>query len=223
MGLVRLLFRRLLLDGKESKRCSALALCGSDCRIARAPRCAWLASIRRSNKMTARAAIAAAVSFVLARAIRPAADRLAALAVSRADQKSPRPASTELHAGKQSTPTMGGLFIVAGIVGSTLLLADLANPLVCAGAAADRWPWPALGAVDDLAKLRTRGPRTVGPRQACRPNRDRRCRRPWRSTSCIATRPALSICICRWPASTWRWDSGLFRWPCWCWSGRRTP
>ncbi len=34
----------------------------------------------------------------------------------------------QLHSSKQWTPTMGGLFITAGIVAATLLLGDLGNP-----------------------------------------------------------------------------------------------
>jgi phospho-N-acetylmuramoyl-pentapeptide-transferase len=59
-----------------------------------------------------------------------------------------------LHQGKQATPTMGGLFIVAGLVAGTLLLGDLANRYVLLAL----WVVGGLtlvGAVDDLIKLRT--------------------------------------------------------------------
>jgi phospho-N-acetylmuramoyl-pentapeptide-transferase len=60
-----------------------------------------------------------------------------------------------LHAAKQATPTMGGLFIVAGLMAGVLVFGDLANCylqlalLLTAGLAA-------VGALDDLVKLRGR-------------------------------------------------------------------
>ena len=86
-----------------------------------------------------------------------ATDRLAAPRF-REPIKTASPRVAELHQAKQATPTMGGLFIIAGIVGSTLLLADLTNALVWLGMALVL-ALAALGAVDDLAKLRsaTRG------------------------------------------------------------------
>ena len=68
----------------------------------------------------------------------------------------------ELHQAKQATPTMGGLFITAGIVGSTLLLADLSQALVWLGMALVL-ALAALGAIDDLAKLRSAS-RGLAPR-----------------------------------------------------------
>ena len=44
--------------------------------------------------------------------------------------KSPSPELCRLHQGKQATPTMGGLFIMAGLAASTLLFADLHNRFV---------------------------------------------------------------------------------------------
>lgn len=61
-----------------------------------------------------------------------------------------------LHRDKQFTPTMGGLFIVAGLIAGVILFGDLGNPylrvalLVAVGLAA-------IGAVDDLVKLRGTG------------------------------------------------------------------
>ncbi|HEX4146354.1 MAG TPA: phospho-N-acetylmuramoyl-pentapeptide-transferase [Pirellulales bacterium] len=68
----------------------------------------------------------------------------------------------QLHAAKQATPTMGGLFIAAGIVISTALLADMRNPLVWLGVLLTI-ALAALGAIDDLAKLRTAA-RGLSPR-----------------------------------------------------------
>jgi phospho-N-acetylmuramoyl-pentapeptide-transferase len=58
-----------------------------------------------------------------------------------------------LHRGKDSTPTMGGLFIVAGLISGVIIFGDLGNrylqvALLLAGCLA------AIGAVDDLVKLR---------------------------------------------------------------------
>jgi len=61
-----------------------------------------------------------------------------------------------LHQDKQFTPTMGGLFIVAGLIAGVVLFGDLTNPylqvgmLVVVGLAT-------IGAVDDLVKLRGSG------------------------------------------------------------------
>ena len=70
--------------------------------------------------------------------------------------KSDSPEVRRLHQGKEATPTMGGLFIVAGLIGGTLLFADLSNAYVLLAL------WvagglTAIGAVDDLVKLRTPG------------------------------------------------------------------
>ena len=59
----------------------------------------------------------------------------------------------ELHRDKESTPTMGGLFVVAGLILATIAFADLANPLVRAGLLG-LIGMTAVGAVDDLSKLR---------------------------------------------------------------------
>ena len=68
---------------------------------------------------------------------------------------SPSAELEKLHQGKRATPTMGGLFLVAGIVAGTLAFGDLTSGyvqvalLLTLGLAL-------LGAVDDLAKLRSR-------------------------------------------------------------------
>ncbi len=59
----------------------------------------------------------------------------------------------ELHRGKQATPTMGGLFILAGVLLGTLLLGDWRNPHILV-ALAVAVGMGVVGLVDDLAKLR---------------------------------------------------------------------
>jgi len=58
----------------------------------------------------------------------------------------------ELHAGKQATPTMGGVFISASIVMATLLWGDLSNPYTLTGIGVVV-TFCVLGAVDDWIKL----------------------------------------------------------------------
>lgn len=58
-----------------------------------------------------------------------------------------------LHEKKDATPTMGGLFLMAGLVAAVLVLGDLANPFVQA-ALVLVVGLAALGAMDDLTKLR---------------------------------------------------------------------
>jgi phospho-N-acetylmuramoyl-pentapeptide-transferase len=106
------------------------------------------------GKITFRGAVAAAVAFALALALGP---RLIAWLRRhfREPNTSDSPHLRRLHRTKRATPTMGGLFLVAGLLGALVLLGDLANPLVqmavllTVGLAA-------LGAVDDFVKLRGR-------------------------------------------------------------------
>ncbi len=102
---------------------------------------------------TPRALLTAAVSFALALAFGP---RLIAWLRARFREpiKSASPDIARLHRGKEATPTMGGIFIVAAMVGATLIAGDWNNPylpilvlLVVALAV--------LGAYDDLVKLTT--------------------------------------------------------------------
>ncbi len=105
------------------------------------------------HKIMARASIAAAASFLLAVLLgRPMIAWLRAR--FREPIKSASATIEQLHAAKRWTPTMGGLFIVAGIAISALLLADLSNPLVTI-AILLMFALTLVGAVDDLAKLRT--------------------------------------------------------------------
>ncbi len=103
------------------------------------------------EKITLRAALAAMASFVLAVAMGPHG-----IAWLRAHFREPIKCDSDqvrrLHAAKESTPTMGGLFIVAGLVAGLLVFSDLGNAnvqvalLLAVGLGM-------LGAVDDLVKL----------------------------------------------------------------------
>ena len=103
--------------------------------------------------LTARAALAAMTSFVAALLLGPLAIRwLKARFRERIDSASSR--LNELHADKQNTPTMGGLFIVAAVVVASLLWGDLTNPYVQIAL----WltlGFGAIGGVDDWIKLST--------------------------------------------------------------------
>jgi len=60
----------------------------------------------------------------------------------------------ELHRGKQSTPTMGGLFLISGLCLAVVLLGDATNHYVLLTLAVTLG-LAVVGAVDDLVKLRT--------------------------------------------------------------------
>lgn len=103
--------------------------------------------------LTARTALAAMSAFVLSWWFGPFAIAwLKSRFRERIDSASER--LNELHAAKNATPTMGGIFIVAAIVLSALLFGDLSNPfvvqalLLVAGCGA-------LGGIDDWIKIRT--------------------------------------------------------------------
>ena len=100
-----------------------------------------------------RAALAGTASFVLALVL---GRRLIGWLKTRFREpiKSASAEVARLHQSKQATPTMGGLFIIAGLVASSLAFGDWSNPylpiaLLLAVALA------ALGALDDLIKLRS--------------------------------------------------------------------
>ena len=106
------------------------------------------------GKITFRAALAALGGFLLAVLLGP---RWIGWLRRRFREpiKSDSPEVRRLHRGKESTPTMGGLFIVAGLLAGALLFGDLGNrylqlALLLTGALA------LIGAVDDLVKLRGR-------------------------------------------------------------------
>ena len=109
--------------------------------------------LRALDKITLRAALAAGASFLLAIVF---GGRLIAWLERRFREpiKSASPQVARLHESKRATPTMGGIFIVAGLLGSVAVFGNWTNPytsvamlLVVALAA--------LGACDDLVKLRS--------------------------------------------------------------------
>jgi len=110
------------------------------------------ASLAALGKITFRASLAAIVSFLLALVLGPL--MIAWLRRHfREPIKSDSPEVRRLHRDKQFTPTMGGLFIGAGLIVSVLLFGDLRSDyllvaLLVAGGLA------IIGAVDDLVKLR---------------------------------------------------------------------
>ncbi len=102
-------------------------------------------------KITMRAALAAMASFLVAVLLGPGL-----IGWLRARFREPilsdSAAVRRLHSYKAATPTMGGLFIVAGLLGATCLLADLRNLLLQA-ALLLVLGLGLIGAVDDLVKL----------------------------------------------------------------------
>jgi len=110
-------------------------------------------SLRAIEKITFRASLAAVASFVLAVVLGP---RLIGWLQTRFREpiKSASPAVRTLHRAKQATPTMGGIFIVAGLLASGVLFGDLTNPYLIVSLVAVLG-LAALGAADDLKKLLT--------------------------------------------------------------------
>jgi len=113
-----------------------------------------LGDLHALDKVTLRASLAAVASFVLALLLGP---RLIVWLQARFREpiKSASAEVTQLHQAKRETPTMGGIFIIAGLVASTLAFGDWKNPylpvmIVVAVALG------ILGAYDDLVKLTTR-------------------------------------------------------------------
>lgn len=104
------------------------------------------------GKITFRASLAAMAGFFLAVLLGP---RWIGWLKRRFREpiKSDSPELRRLHRDKHSTPTMGGLFIVAGLLAAGLIFGDLGNrylqlALLLTGGLA------LIGAVDDLVKLR---------------------------------------------------------------------
>ncbi len=104
------------------------------------------------EKITLRAGLAALVSFGLALLLGPRIIRWLA-ARFRETIRRDSPALFELHKDKCTTPTMGGLFIVAGLVAATLVFGELKNPYVLIALVLSLG-LAAIGAVDDLSKGR---------------------------------------------------------------------
>ena len=103
--------------------------------------------------LTARIALASVTSFVTAILLGPFAIRwLKGRFRERIDSNSKR--LNQLQAKKQSTPTMGGLFIVAAIILSSLIWGDLENRYLQLGILT-AFTFGLLGAIDDCVKLKT--------------------------------------------------------------------
>lgn len=103
--------------------------------------------------LTARIALASVTSWLMAMILGPRAIRwLKRRFPERVDSASEK--LNEIQATKNSTPTMGGLFIVAAITISVLLWSDLTSPYVLL-ALFMAIGFAALGAVDDWIKLST--------------------------------------------------------------------
>lgn len=103
--------------------------------------------------LTARVALASVTSFVMAILLGPAAiRRLKRRFRERIDSASER--LNELHADKNATPTMGGLFIVAAVAVAVVLWGDLTSPYVQIGLLT-AVGFASLGAIDDWIKLST--------------------------------------------------------------------
>src|SRR5690606_23569100 len=103
--------------------------------------------------LTARVALGAVTAFLVAILVGPAAIRwLQARFTERIDSASAT--LNELHAGKSSTPTMGGLFIVGAILAAVALCGDLSSPYVQIGLFVTI-SFAAVGGVDDWIKLST--------------------------------------------------------------------
>lgn len=112
-----------------------------------------LSSGNTSVYLTARTACATVTAFLLALIFGPwAITWLKSRFTERIDSASAR--LNELHAAKNSTPTMGGLFIVGAILGAGLLFGDLSSPYV-QQALVLVLAFGCLGAMDDWIKIRT--------------------------------------------------------------------
>lgn len=103
--------------------------------------------------LTARIAMSALTSFLLAILVGPIAIRwLRKHCGERIDSASET--LNRLHANKKDTPSMGGLFIMASVVVSTLLWGNLQNSYVQMGLFVTI-TFTVLGAMDDWIKIRT--------------------------------------------------------------------
>jgi len=103
--------------------------------------------------LTARIASASVTSFLMALLLGPAAIRwLQQRFRERIDSASEK--LNALHSAKSATPTMGGLFVVAAILGSILLWGDLSSRYVQLGIIVTLG-FAIIGAIDDWVKLST--------------------------------------------------------------------
>lgn len=116
--------------------------------------------------LTARTALAGGTSFLLCMLFGPLAIRLLQRRF-RERIGSDSEKLNELHATKNNTPTMGGLFVMGAVTLATLMWGDLSNVYVMLGLATTI-SFGALGAADDWIKLRTsRNGLTAGTKMAC--------------------------------------------------------
>jgi phospho-N-acetylmuramoyl-pentapeptide-transferase len=104
--------------------------------------------------LTARIGAAALLSFLAALTLGPFA--IAWLKRRKVGERIDSASETlnQLHSGKQNTPTMGGVFIMAAIFGATIACADLSNRLIQIGLAA-AFGYALIGVGDDYTKLTT--------------------------------------------------------------------
>jgi phospho-N-acetylmuramoyl-pentapeptide-transferase len=116
------------------------------------PDASWAASLQSGAKITFRTGLAALASFLIAVILGP---RVIAWLNARFREpltdRSPK--LRELSRHKEWTPTMGGLFLVAGILAASLLLGNWQNlyvPILLVNLVG----LAGIGAVDDLQKLR---------------------------------------------------------------------
>ncbi len=114
--------------------------------------------------ITFRAGMAAVTTFLICLILGPYFIRkLKELKVNEIAKRDDAPALDHFQAGKEGTPTMGGIFIIGSIVLSVLLWADLSNPYVvltlmtCVYLAV-------VGGVDDYIKLTQKGRRGLSKR-----------------------------------------------------------
>jgi phospho-N-acetylmuramoyl-pentapeptide-transferase len=122
----------------------------------------WSGMLAGCTKITFRTAIAALTSFILAILFGP---RVIAWLTNRfREPPSDRaPQLRDLHKHKAWTPTMGGLFLVAGILVTALLVCNWQNSYVAILIANLLW-LSTIGAVDDLLKLSGRSKTGLKPR-----------------------------------------------------------
>jgi phospho-N-acetylmuramoyl-pentapeptide-transferase len=119
-----------------------------------------LSALRVVGYITFRTAAASLTALVLSLVLGPwLIRRLRAFQVGQV-VRSDGPAS---HKPKAGTPTMGGLLILAAVIGSTLLWADLTNPYIWIAVVATA-AFGAVGFVDDYLKVTRRNPRGLQAR-----------------------------------------------------------
>ncbi len=102
-------------------------------------------------KITPRAALAAALSFLAALLLGPSWIRWLQKRF-REPIKSDSPEIAEMHRHKQATPTMGGLFVMVAVLAATTILVDPQNPYL-APALVLAIGMAIVGGIDDLVKI----------------------------------------------------------------------